>query len=252
MVPPRRDAVVSPPPPWLPAPPRRTCVAHDRTLDTAARAIATRVRVACHCTRGHAYHTIRRSRVLHRTRLIEEETRHCDEADEEEEEEDAAALDPDRSVGENEDPAVPAPPLALLKRLRSSSGFAAQSSSALKSMRFTQRRAKSLAALPRSSSAVVTSALKRRDDLPREHLSMRRLAGRRPPPPPIVGALPVDMGSPYRQPPPARSAPGNNKMLTRASAMPAGAGSPYRSAPGNDNNNNSPGLFSPGSPSLCV
>tara|TARA_B100000768_G_scaffold87122_1_gene82007 strand:- start:15 stop:527 length:513 start_codon:yes stop_codon:yes gene_type:complete len=157
--------------------------------------------------------------VLHRTRLIEAESRHCDEAADEENE---ACLE--QSVGENEDPTVPAPPLALLQRLRSSSGFAAQSSSALKSMRFTQRRAKSLAALPRSSSAVVTSALKRRDDLPREHLSMRRLAGRRPPPPPIVGAKPTVMPTVVCSPP-AQRAPGNN---------------------------NSPGLFSPGSPSLCV
>ena len=86
--------------------------------------------------------------VLHRTRLIEEESRPCDEAADEENQ---ACLE--QSVGENEDPTVPAPPLALLQRLRSSSGFAAQSSSALESMRIAQRRAKSLAALPRSAVA---------------------------------------------------------------------------------------------------
>lgn len=169
--------------------------------------------------------------MLHRTRLIEAEARHCDEASDEESE---ACLE--QSVGENEDPAVPAPPLALLKRLRSSSGFAAQSSSALKSMRFTQRRAKPLAALPRSNAAVVTSALKRRDDLPREHLSMRRLAGRRPPPPPIVGTKPTVM------PTVAGSPPGPSPAYPVCLSV-------AQSAPGNSSRSR---LFSPGSPSLCV
>lgn len=178
--------------------------------------------------------------------LIEEEARHRGEAEDEEAEEAEAGAD--KPVDENEDPTLPAPPLALLKRLRSSSP------SALKSTRFSQsfthRRGKPLAALPRSDSAVATSALKRRDGRPREHLSMRRLAGRRPPPPPIAGAittgtLPPGTSAAYHPFLPSVGAPPNTLP-----ELPSVLGSPHRSAP--PETANSPGLFSPGSPSLCV